>query len=718
MFLIFRLSGHADGDALIRVDGIQGEYDAQAVLGILEDREKELSIEDMSYPEVDSRFVPFKDSNYAGKITDSAYWTKLVVENETDKLQELFLDISKPHLNKVTLYKHDTRGLVSEVRTGRDYPFSQREVRHRNFVFKIRLMPESRETYYIRVETESYLQLPVKLYSSRAFVEREYNAQLSLGIYYGIMLAMFLYNLVLLLALRDRVYLHYILYILCFSMLQLVWDGLAFQYLWPDSPGWDVRSNPFLIVLTSYFVLKFSRSFLHVAENSKLADRIIGIVLTILALNGILTLFIPPAWALRLAVYSATLALALCMASIWLVGFGSRPVYLYIIAWAAMFVGVILNLLSAYGLLPINLITLYSPRVGSAVEVVLLSLALVNRFNRIKQEKLHEEKQKLLLKSLHEITKTLTSTHDLEVLLKYILKSLSEVTKYENGIIILKQDQRFQVKDFLGYAEADLKNRLLEGLEQDESFKTIIEINKAVTLTDVDMNSYGINRRAKTFTGIPITYHKQLLGLIVLYSMNKKEKNDLESQIIYDFAGQIGITIQNLMLFERVKKMATIDGLTGAFNRIHFTGIVELALQELEKESSPMSLLMIDIDDFKHINDNYGHIAGDKVLKELVACMKEVLGPDSIIGRYGGEEFMVLLKNKNVMEAGQIAEELRRAVEDMCIHLDERSIVQFTISVGVSDTSRETGNIWSLLEKADQALYVSKQKGKNLVSMC
>lgn len=712
------IGGYADNGARVRIDGIQEEYDVTAVMHILEDREKELSSGDMSDPGISSSFVPYKDSSFAGKISASAYWVKLVVENGTDEAQNMFLDISKPHLNSIKLYRYDSRGLVREIEAGRDYPFGQREIRNRDFVFEIKLLPQAVETIFLRVETESYLQLPVKLYTSKAFVEKEYNTQLFLGIYYGIMLAMFLYNLVLLLALKDRVYFYYILYILWFSAIQLIWDGLAFQFLWPGKPAWDVRSNPFFIALTSYYALQFSRSFLRVAEKSRTADRLISYVLVILVFVGVLTLIIPPAIALKLAVYGATLALAMCIANIWIIGFHSKEVYLYSIAWAAVFIGVLLNLSAAYGLLPINIITLYSPRVGSAIEVVLLSLALVNRFNRIRQEKIMEEKQKVLLKSLHEITKTLTSTHDLDILLKYILKSLSEVTKYENGIIILKQEHKYIVKDSLGYAEADLKNKPLEGLWQEKSFRSIIEEDKAVTLVDVRMDCYGINRTAKTFTGIPISYHKQLFGLIVLYSMNSKGINAVENQIIYDFAGQIGITIQNLMLFDRVKKMATIDGLTGAFNRIHFTGLAELAFQELQKSGKPLSLIMIDIDDFKQINDGYGHIAGDKVLRELIACLREVLGPDSIIGRYGGEEFLVLLRGINIEEACLIAESLREAVEKLKIYTDEKRMVQFTISIGVSAAGKDVGNIWSLVEKADRALYLSKQKGKNLVNIC
>lgn len=712
------INGYADNDAKIKLNEAVKEYDVTSVMLVLEDKDKELSGEDMLDPRINDRFVLYKDSKLAGSISDSAYWVKAIIENGTDEVQNIFLDISKPHLNNLSLYRFDHSKLISEMQTGRDYSFGQRAINHRNFVFEITMLPETEETIFIRVDTKSYFQLPVKLYTSRAFVEKDYTTQLFLGIYYGIMLAMFLYNLVLYMALKDKVYLFYIFYILGFSLVQLVWDGLAFQFLWPDAPVWDVRSNPVLIIFTSYFVLQFSRSFLHVGEKSRLADRIISYMLVLLAVIGALAFVIPPATALKLSVYSATAAIVMCIGNIWIVGFHNKSVYLYSISWAALFIGVSLNIAAAYRFLPINAVTLYSPRVGSAVEAVLLSLALVNRFNRIKQEKLIEQKQKVLLKSLHEITKTLTSTQELDILLKYILRSLSELTKNENGIIILKQDRQYVVKDSLGYDEIGLKNKVLEELEEDKSFNRILREDIAVTLMNVEMDRYGINITAKTFTGIPIIYHESLLGLIVLYSMNSKEINYMENQIIYDFAGQVGISIQNLMLFDRVKKMATIDGLTGVFNRIHFTGMAELAFRELQKSNKNLSLVMMDIDNFKLVNDRYGHLVGDKVLQELVKCLKEVLGPNSIIGRYGGEEFLILLKETSIQEAYQIAEKTRNAVENLRVYLDNKEVVKFTISLGVSTTNKDISDIWSLVEKADRALYLSKENGKNLVNIC
>ena len=707
-----------DTDSTILINEVAREYDLTNTIQILVDREKVLNINDLFDAHINRDFIYFNESKLSGVISDSAYWIRVDIKNITQEAQNMFLDLSKPHLGNVIFYRYSNDELIKEVQTGRQYSFHNREINHRNFVFEINLLPETQETLFFRVETESYLQLPMKLYKAQNFIEKEYKTQLFFGLYYGIMLAMLLYNLVLYLSLKDSTYLYYVLYLFGFAIMQLIWDGLAFQYFWPLSPAWDVKANPFFLIFTAISAVQFSRSFLRVNEKSKLADKAITYLLITLVFIGALTLFISPSISIKLAVYIVSMGLIICIANIWVVGFKDRSVYLYTLAWAALFVGALMNLLAAYRILPLNWMTLYSPRIGSVFEVVLLSLALVDRFNRIKQEKVIEEKQRVLLKTLNDITKTLTSTHDLDILLKYILKNVTMLTKYDNGILILKHNEKFIIKEALGFLEDELKDQTLELLDQDTCFKRMLEENKAVTLTNVDMNYYSINKIVKVCTGIPIIYHEELLGLLVLYSMNSTNTNDFENKIFFDFAGQVGISIQNLRLFNEVKRMATIDGLTGVFNRNHFTHLSELALKELQKSNVCLSLIMLDIDHFKQINDGFGHLGGDKVLQQLVACLKEIINSNGIIGRYGGEEFLILLKETNINEAYKIAEKIRKSVEKLKVYIDDVNFVQFTISIGVSTANKDMIDIWELIEKADQALYLSKESGRNLVNIC
>lgn len=717
LFIILSNSVVFGSSEVVKILEDVAEYDLTSTIMILEDKEKGLKIEDILNHQHEGQFIPYNKSSFSGIISDSAFWMKVILSNTTDKAQNVFMEISKPHLGNLSFYRYLDGQVISHVQTGRHYAFQNREVKHRNFVFEMNMLPQTEEEIFFRVETESYLQFPVKLYKTQSFLEKEYRSQLVFGTYYGIMLVMFLYNLVLLISLKERTYLYYILYIFGFSMVQLVWDGLAFQYLWPTMPTWDIRANPFFLICTAIFALQFSRSFLRVKEKNRVLDKWINYLILIMTLGAISTLFIPAAAATKLAALIVSITLITCIINIFIVGNYDRTVYLYSSAWAMLFLGVVLNLLAAYRILPINFITLYSPRIGSIAEVVLLSLALVDRFNRIKQEKIVEEKQRVLLKTLHDITKTLTSTHDIEELVQYILKNVAELARYENGLLILKQQDSYIIKDALGYMAHELKAKALPSLEGEKVFWRIVLENKTTALTDTDLSGFGINRKVGTLMGIPIVYHKELLGLIILYSFQTKKINELENKIINDFAGQVGISIQNLRLFNEIRRMAITDGLTGVWNRKHFAGIAEEALQEAKRSNRRLSIIMIDIDWFKQINDSYGHIAGDRVLVELVSCLRINLDERGSIGRYGGEEFLVLLKDIGIHEAYKIAESMRRSVEKLKICLDEASTVRFTISMGLSTLKQDTKDIWEMIDQADQALYISKEGGRNLVNI-
>ncbi|MPN19048.1 Diguanylate cyclase DgcM [bioreactor metagenome] len=215
--------------------------------------------------------------------------------------------------------------------------------------------------------------------------------------------------------------------------------------------------------------------------------------------------------------------------------------------------------------------------------------------------------------------------------------------------------------------------------------------------------------------GFPITYNEENVGVIVLYSNTTEALNGIENQMIYDFTGQVGIAIQNARLFNQIEEMATVDGLTGAYSRTHFMELCDAAIEEHSSTNKILSLIMLDIDYFKKINDTYGHLAGDKVLKELVSTIKEELNETSIIGRYGGEEFLILLKETDLETALNIAEKLRTRVESMQVRISKECCVKITSSIGVVSYNKNFENISQLIEKADEALYISKENGRNQV---
>jgi diguanylate cyclase (GGDEF)-like protein len=186
-----------------------------------------------------------------------------------------------------------------------------------------------------------------------------------------------------------------------------------------------------------------------------------------------------------------------------------------------------------------------------------------------------------------------------------------------------------------------------------------------------------------------------------------------ESELFRIFVLQGEAALKNLELFEEVKSLAIRDGLTGLYNYRHFW---ELLVHEVEKSRRyllPLSLLFLDLDNFKVINDTLGHSQGDVVLKTLAAYLQGAVRQADVACRYGGEEFVMLLPQTELAQGMQLAERLRQKISQMTIPLPQMDL-RFTVSIGVAELSADM-DAEALVEAADRAMYRAKQSGKNQV---
>jgi len=160
---------------------------------------------------------------------------------------------------------------------------------------------------------------------------------------------------------------------------------------------------------------------------------------------------------------------------------------------------------------------------------------------------------------------------------------------------------------------------------------------------------------------------------------------------------------------------ATIDPVTELFNRRHIMSLLAKECTRSIRVKSPLSILLIDIDSFKKINDTYGHQTGDYVLKELATLIASDVWPLKVVGRYGGEEFLILLPDTPSSQAAQLAERIRSTVESASISLNGEHIVSPTVSIGVSTAYGWQESPGDLIAIADEALYTAKSTGRNRV---
>jgi len=215
----------------------------------------------------------------------------------------------------------------------------------------------------------------------------------------------------------------------------------------------------------------------------------------------------------------------------------------------------------------------------------------------------------------------------------------------------------------------------------------------------------------------PLLIGERVLGVIgIMNSDRKRTFSSSDKDLMHLFAQQAAIAVENAQLFEEKERQARIDITTGIYNR---RGLLELGKREIDRAhryERPLAALMIDIDNFKQVNDTHGHAIGDIVLKELADILKENIRTIDILSRYGGEEFVILLPETTPESAFEIAERLRKKVS-YHVFTPESLEIHITISIGLAFSSGDNNGLNDLIKRADNAMYMSKGEGRNQTSL-
>jgi diguanylate cyclase (GGDEF)-like protein/PAS domain S-box-containing protein len=226
---------------------------------------------------------------------------------------------------------------------------------------------------------------------------------------------------------------------------------------------------------------------------------------------------------------------------------------------------------------------------------------------------------------------------------------------------------------------------------------------------------------SRALVGAPIRWGAELLGIIDIISYAPHKYTPTDMDMLGMFAMQAAIAIRNVRLYNQVEQIAVTDELTGLFNRRGFLQLGEREFERTVRFNRPLAALMLDIDHFKRVNDTYGHPIGDRVLCALADCVRQSTRGIDVAGRYGGEEFTLLLPETDIPVAIQIAERLRQSIADLSIPIcrgkdDSPPIhIWINVSIGVAFMLPDIPNLSVLIDRADQALYRAKDSGRNCV---
>ena len=344
----------------------------------------------------------------------------------------------------------------------------------------------------------------------------------------------------------------------------------------------------------------------------------------------------------------------------------------------------------------------------------LIALTL-EKFYAVEDARKRAEESETLRKAGAAVAATLRS----EEAVDRILEQLSLVIPYDSASVQLLRGDELEIVGGRGWENPRDVLGLRFPIPGDNPNTVVVQTGKPFILGDA-VNAYSSFRKEshhthiRSWLGVPMIVHGQITGLLAIDSTEKNYFTNEHLETVTTFANQVAIALENARLFEEVQNLALTDALTGLYNRRGLFEIGHIEFTRTRRLGRDFSVIMIDIDHFKHVNDQYGHPVGDQVLQFLASELRSIVRGADIVGRYGGEEFAIFLSGSNGKGAIELSERLRAMIEKTPFHVGENRI-SLTISLGVTEYNENSPDLETLVARADQALYVAKHKGRNRV---
>ncbi|RUO35227.1 diguanylate cyclase [Aliidiomarina sanyensis] len=505
--------------------------------------------------------------------TDEHVWLRTDILNMQPRQATWYLQFEYPLLAHLTVYV-EKNGSLDVMNSGVQVPQNQRAMRGRLHTFPITIDAGESARIYVQARSDASMTLFSALLSERAYAEQNNRQNFWLSIHFGMIIALSLYNLLLFSGVREKVFLLYSVFVMSFGVGTLAANGLGTLILLDSATIATERVVSIAFMLSALFGTLFVRTFL----DTRRYQRGWHFFLTILAVGVFLaiggSLFLELRHALILmdfVGFSTCLILFACGIQFYRRGVSGAG--LFVLAWSILLTGASLFALRNLGILPSNFITLYGIQIGSAIEMLLLSFALVARVNKLKRQK--EEAQ----------------------------------------------------------------SRVVATLKAQEA---------------------------------------------VLESKVAQRTRDLEI-------------------------MANSDTLTGLLNRNGLTRHLKSAIKRCQREERALTLFMLDLDQFKPINDQYGHDAGDYVLQRIAQRIQESARGNDAVARFGGDEFIVVTENIQTKEDIEAVKRRLKRVITHPIQIPGGDEVSVGVSIGHC-IAEAPSSINELLRKADAAMYTAKHK--------
>jgi diguanylate cyclase (GGDEF)-like protein len=352
--------------------------------------------------------------------------------------------------------------------------------------------------------------------------------------------------------------------------------------------------------------------------------------------------------------------------------------------------------------------------------------ALAGGFNdmaaSLEEAKKELDRRILELFTLYNVSKVLNTTFETEQLLLKLVTDISKNLDIHRVMIMLidERTQELYTASFTDFEKEGLKEvrrKVGEGLygliAQTGMGRLIKDVDTELNLPKEDILSPDI----RSIIAVPFGRRNKVLGLLCAFKDRPGmfEWHDLE--LFRAVAEHVAIALENARLYHETKMQAITDGLTGLYNHRFFREHLEVEVERTERYGHKLSLIILDIDHFKHYNDTHGHPQGDEILRDMAKLLRKNVRESDFACRYGGEEFSLILPETSKEAALSLAERIREAIRQHPFpHRETQPMGAITVSIGVSAFPDDCKDMERLIKKADDALYRAKAEGRNRVA--
>ncbi len=319
-----------------------------------------------------------------------------------------------------------------------------------------------------------------------------------------------------------------------------------------------------------------------------------------------------------------------------------------------------------------------------------------------------------LLALIQELTSRVVRSESVGDLFARALMTLHRCVPFDAGVgVMIEQNLDLYVSTRAG-ADSLLNEGLISRIRT--TLEALIPVSFETTEVMVKSEAHDLPAGEKTglaFDASALLEQGRRASGLVLLVREDPDFSEGERQILAIFSTQVSMLLDMIRARERITNLADTDDLTGIWNKRYFRRQLPQEIERARTFNIPLSLLLFDIDEFKAINDGFGHVIGDVVLSELCGVVRESLRPTDILARFGGDEFVIILPHTDRVGAMAVAERLLKHLRELIIPTDEEGAIQCSVSIGIAEYGPDDTTANDLVRRADEKLYLSKRLGKN-----